>query len=604
MKNKRFLAGIISILLTIGLVLASCGDNDDPDDGVLYSTLSGTYSGQGDYGDISCTFSGRNYAISINGYEVEEGGYYIRESTVVYFNPDWRKNDDWRKYDGTYTGTLSGSNNSKLTIEGIIFTKGNNNSGGNNNASEGIYMGIIKFAGEADDLNNNAPILLDASGTSTLSNKLDQYVIASQSGTALYYAVHKALANLKSNETSYPSKLDSVYVVTFTDGLDNASSGRSAFTPIESKTFNTTADYATFVKGEITNRRIAGKEVTAYSIGVRGSDVTDIPGFQSSLANIASPGKNQELTDFSAVQTTFNNIADGLNITNTTTSFIMVTTMLDSSTKVRMTFDVTADADAASSAKYIEGTINRSGTTYTLNNITYAGGISSGVGTGPITGTINGSEVKFIFDNIIGYNTSTDRPSTRQWLMAPGSSAWQINSEYSSEGSSTSTVERRSAIIYLVLDCSTSMDTNNIARIRNAANTFITSIYNRYTSGSSGTGGNNGGSGNNGTPTTLSQGVWANGNITQSAPFDFYQVNVTAGTTYYIWWNDQFEGNGTKTLDVLVSASGFSDVDSGWFMPMSFTAGGNGIFLLTVKAYNFGDTGTYAIAYSTTNSRP
>jgi hypothetical protein len=280
--------------------------------------------------------------------------------------------------------------------------------------------------------------------------------------------------------------------------------------------------------------------------------------------------------------------------------------MLDSGTKVRMTFDVTSTnpADAASSVKYIEGTINRSGTTYTFNNITYTGGISSGVGTGPITGTINGSEVKFVFNNITGYNPSTDSSLTKQWLMASGASAWQINSEYSSEGSSTSTVERRSAIIYLVLDCSTSMATNNITQIRNAANSFITSIYNRYTSGSSGSGGNNG------TVTTLSLGVWVNGNITRSGQIDEYQINTTAGTTYYIWWNDSYAGNGTKSLDVTVSAFNtagtaiFSVEDSGWTSPKMITANSSGYITLRVYAYSSGSTGTYAIAYRTTNSRP
>jgi uncharacterized repeat protein (TIGR02543 family) len=50
---------------------------------------------------------------------------------------------------------------------------------------EGIYVGLIKFAGDAEDLTDGDLILLDYSGKTTLENLLDtKYVIANQSGTA------------------------------------------------------------------------------------------------------------------------------------------------------------------------------------------------------------------------------------------------------------------------------------------------------------------------------------------------------------------------------------------------------------------------------------
>jgi hypothetical protein len=364
---------------------------------------------------------------------------------------------------------------------------GNNNPGnenpgwtGNPNASEGLYIGIISFAGDANDLTSNSPVFMDAAGKDNLINYLNSsYTISGQSGTALFYGVHKALSNLKSNESGYPANVDSVNVITFTDGLDNGSDGRSAFTPIEGKTFESPSAYAQYINGEISNRQIANKSVTAYSVGVRGNDVTDIAEFQNTLANIASPGKSHELTDFANVQTTFAEIADGLNIVHTNTSFTMVTTLLSSGTRVRMTFDVTGtDSDAAmASSKYIEGTINRTGTNYTFSDISYAGGLGSSLGSGPITGTVDNSEVNFVFTNITGYDPATDQNNTKQWTKVSGSSTWQVNSEYHVGGEVDTTVEQRSSIIYLVLDSSTSLNTTQVGQIRNAAISFINSLY-------------------------------------------------------------------------------------------------------------------------------
>jgi hypothetical protein len=452
---------------------------------------------------------------------------------------------------------------------------------------EGIYVGIIKFDGNATDLTGGAPVRLDSATRTTLITSLsNQYVISAQAGTAMFYGVHMALANLKRNEAGYSANLGSVNVVTFTDGLDNASDGRSAFTPIENKEFNSPSAYASYISTEIANRRIAEKVIDAYSVGVKGDDVTDITGFQNNLASIATaatPPKWQQLTDFADVQAVFNAIADGLNITPTQTSFNLITPLLSPGTRVRMTFDIssTDPANVASSAKYIEGVINRTGQVYTFTEITYSG-MTAAVGAGPITGTVNGSEISFAFNTVTGYNPAADKTLTKQWLMFPGSANWQNNSEYNSDGSSTS-------IVYLVLDCSTSLKTAEIAQIRTAAISFINSLYTR-SSGS------------------LLAGIWANGTL--AAGGVQYTLNVTSGTTYRIWWNDSSQGNGSKTANVMVNAryaSGtaiFSNVDNGWTTAQSFTASSTGTVTVTVTGYGGATSGTFGIAYSTSTLRP
>jgi uncharacterized repeat protein (TIGR02543 family) len=354
---------------------------------------------------------------------------------------------------------------------------------------EGVYIGIISFALDATDLTNGSPILLDYWGKDSLISKINNdYDISTQAGTSLFYGVHKALANLESITTS-PDRLDSVNVITFTDGLDNASSGNSAFNPIEGQVFNTENDYATYVDGQIDSRTIGGKPITAYSVGVLGADVVDSARFQSNLEKIASDGKDYVLTDFEQVQATFTAIADSLQVevVHSNTNFNMKTPLFPPGTKVRMTFDVsgTDPSDAAGSSKYIEGTISRTGLganlVYTFGDITYGGGLGSTQGAGPITGTIDdsSSEVNFAFTGMTGYDPATDESLAKQWYCPPSATEWQMNSEYSISGSTNVQVEKRSALIYLVLDASRSLNTTQIGQIREAANGFINLLYDR-----------------------------------------------------------------------------------------------------------------------------
>jgi hypothetical protein len=462
MKHKLLLSGILSVMLVFGLLLftgCSLLGDDDPENN---TGQNGNNNGQnGDNTGQNGNNNGQNG--NNNGQNGDNTG----------------QNGDNTGQNGDNTGQ-NGNNN------------GQNGNGSNTDTrQEGVYIGLISFAGNTTDLTSGVPILLNSAGKSSLISKLNSgYSISSQSGTALFYAVHKALANLKSGDTQYPAKLDSVNVITFTDGLDNGSTGISAVSPIEGQTFDSDNDYTTYLSGEIAKRSIAGKPITAYSVGVRGGDVSDTTKFESDLSKIASTGKSQSLTDFGSLQSTFQGIANGLQIAHSSTTFTMKTTLLASDTKVRMTFDVTGTnpTDAATSAKYIEGIITRTGTgagmAYTFGSITYAGGLGSTQGAGPITGTINGTEVNFSFTGVSGYTPSTDESKAKQWTMPSSSTAWQVNSEYDISGATDIQVEKRSAIIYLVLDASKSLNSTQIGQIRTAVIEFINSLYDQLNNGS------------------------------------------------------------------------------------------------------------------------
>ncbi|GHV17750.1 hypothetical protein AGMMS49938_18620 [Fibrobacterales bacterium] len=81
------------------------------------------------------------------------------------------------------------------------------------------------------------------------------------------------------------------------------------------------------------------------------------------------------------------------------------------------------------------------------------------------------------------------------------------------------------------------------------------------------------------------------------------------GKTYIIKWDDLYEGSGDYSVDVIVSAaysysglsiggSLFSNEDSGYNPPQSFTATNTGTVIVTVVPYSPGDVGDYRIKYS------
>jgi formylglycine-generating enzyme required for sulfatase activity len=101
----------------------------------------------------------------------------------------------------------------------------------------------------------------------------------------------------------------------------------------------------------------------------------------------------------------------------------------------------------------------------------------------------------------------------------------------------------------------------------------------------------------------LQNNVWHD----DSDPVKYCQFYAQAGTSYVISWNDSYEGDGSKTADIGVSAywkatdAGiFSLTDSGWDSPITFTADRSGIVVLKAESYMGGNTtGTFAIKYAT-----
>jgi len=115
----------------------------------------------------------------------------------------------------------------------------------------------------------------------------------------------------------------------------------------------------------------------------------------------------------------------------------------------------------------------------------------------------------------------------------------------------------------------------------------------------------------------LTENTWIHDKIESITEVDWYSLEVTKGTTYYFWWNDRNQGDGSKTAIIYADAftSGAYKASDGekfltrsgsgtWNNSAVYTAVSSGTVYIKVYIYSTSYIGTYAICYSTNNSKP
>ena len=321
----------------------------------------------------------------------------------------------------------------------------------NAGAPSGVYVGIIGFNNALHEKNI---AVLDTSSKGGFDTFIDG--LSTASGTALYHAVNKAVSSLAA--ASLPADLTNVSIVTFTDGLDNASIDLD-------ESFNTVNDYRDHVNNRIKNDKIRTLSINAYSIGVQGNDVSNETEFTAGVKAMASNDANYSgLDNMDALNDKLAEIAASLySVSSTQTISLTIPGGYDDGTIMRFTFA----GDAAASSTYIQGTYKRDGTVRRLDNVTYVG--MTGEGTS-ITGVRDGIFVTFTF-NVGSTGSGVPTDNIKHWTGTL--SDLSINSEFDGTSSVETTTERKSAAIILVLDCSNSLGTEDFAAVKAAAKEFI-----------------------------------------------------------------------------------------------------------------------------------
>ena len=204
-------------------------------------------------------------------------------------------------------------------------------------------------------------------------------------------------------------------MVTFTDGLDQGSF-------MMNSNYSSNEEYLSAVNSKIKNTKVQGLPISAYSIGLKGTDVSDDAQFQANLINLASSPENAaEVTSMDEVNAKFQEIANQLYNENSVQTISLTIPGQANGTKIRFTFDNVSDA--SQSQLYIEGTFSLSDRS--LKNITY-GGMTSGSGE-VVAGVQDGIFVTFTFNDIKATEASYESVPTnniKQWGYITNTSQW------------------------------------------------------------------------------------------------------------------------------------------------------------------------------------
>ncbi|MBO4441019.1 VWA domain-containing protein, partial [bacterium] len=317
---------------------------------------------------------------------------------------------------------------------------------------EGIYLGIIGFN---DDLTKKPIKRL----TDTNKDEFKSFIssLTQLNLTALYWADYSALEMMENFTISPDLQLKKVALVTFTDGLDNQSLSSDDFNP---GPYDSHADYLDAIHSMIMDEDgIHGQPVTAYSIGLKGEDVTDEAKFENTLEMLATEESGDEkfvfqVSDMSEVGQLFAEIAASLYSVSTTINVgVYIPGGYDNGQVIRYTFDNVAAA--ADSNLYIEATYHRSGNSRTLENIKYEGFIP---GAPTISSSATGphNELYFQFNDLKYSNGDPVSQSeiiskSRLWKQT-SSGAWDGETEMNmAELPPIIDEDKSSALIMLVL---------------------------------------------------------------------------------------------------------------------------------------------------------
>ncbi len=324
----------------------------------------------------------------------------------------------------------------------------------------GLYVGIIGFNSE---LTSHKLTLLNTASKDEMKNFINNFTM--EDGTILYHAVNTALDQIVA--VNPPDDLTNVSIITFTDGVDQGSY-------MLNNNYSTGAAYLDAVNRRIHNTTIGENAVpiSAYSIGVLSNGINEL-NFVESLRKLSSdPNHNVYLVNnMTELGQTFGELAQDLYHQNTSWEVTLKTPAPEHNTRIRFTFDNVNSAII--SQRYIEGVFLNQNGTCVFNVTKYQGLQDCGDVIYPRT---EGIFVYFTFNNLYTLDGEQVYTSnTKQWNWEELTHTWMNNDEFTPSGNVVTQEEFKSAMIMLVLDCSSSLG-NDFQSVKRAACQFIETI--------------------------------------------------------------------------------------------------------------------------------
>ena len=355
----------------------------------------------------------------------------------------------------------------------------------------GLYLGVLGFN---KDYKTYPIQKLTQSTKSDCKSWINALSIANN--TDLYYAEWAALNMLQ--EFNAPADLENASIITFTDGLD-----RGSYFKIEQfKNDGNNNKLIEQIQNRLKNDKVNNVSLSAYSIGVRGSDVNDdkIGEFENTLKNlVADPELNSyKVNNMQEVESKFKAIADDLHKVNTISDVVLKSVRYDDGTYISWTFDLDDNIDkwnvgaagVPTSKRYITSKLNLKDGKWFISEIKYDGLVYDSNGATTLEGVYEESTemIRFEFKNVRDKagNAITDISKLRQWNRSDENKNWGPESEFNRNNIPTPEVKDKSAVVMLVLDCSSSLGESGLAQLKAAAKNFIDIIASGNSGSSSG----------------------------------------------------------------------------------------------------------------------
>ena len=324
-------------------------------------------------------------------------------------------------------------------------------------AESGMYMGIMGFN---QALSTRPIAFLDSTTISSFNNYVNG--LSTQNGRLLYYAVDKGLDELSSADQ--PENLQNVALVTVTGGLDQGSL-------MMTDKYETEAEYAAALNDRITRFHCFERPLKAYTVGLLNSNIGDQGRFMDNLYALSSDSsKATAVENMAEVNARFQAIADDLVSRNMSEKLILTFPGVGTGTRIRFTFDELGGANAANSQEYIEGVFSLKDRS--LTDIEYHG-MTCTAGETVTADSVSGMFVSMTFDGIqLNSGERISKRNIQEWYWIESEGAWQMNTEFSSSDLPEIEQTYSSALVMLLLDCSTALD-EQFPELQSAANAFI-----------------------------------------------------------------------------------------------------------------------------------
>ena len=329
----------------------------------------------------------------------------------------------------------------------------------------GMYMGII---GYNQTLTTKDISYLDSTTVTGFNNFIAD--LNTQPGRLLYYSVDKALDALFT--APHPANLQNVAVVTFTEGNDQGSL-------MMTDKYDTEVEYAQALKTRIAEERVYGRPIKAYTVGLINDKVKDANMFRNNLYALSSDStKALEVNSVAEANVSFQSIADDLVSRNMSETLTLVFPGVGTGTRIRFTLDEVTDVTVEDSQVYIEGTFSLR--TRSLTNITYKG-LTCNAGDSVAASSVDGMFVSLVFEGIqLDSEDRIEKKNIQEWYWVDGQNEWELNTEFSVDRLPDVESTYSSALVMLLLDCSSVMD-ENFEELKTAANSFIERMQNYNT---------------------------------------------------------------------------------------------------------------------------